>query len=149
MSWARSSKRFRPTASTPTWPSIGQAISRSSRSVPSLWRRLMEFREHVLPNGLEVVAECNDEARSTALGFFVKTGARDETDDVSGVSHFLEHMVFKGTPSRSAEDVNREFDDMGADYNAYTSVEVTAYHAIVLPEFQTATVELLADILRP
>jgi predicted Zn-dependent peptidase len=58
-------------------------------------------------------------------------------------------MMFKGTPSRSAEDVNREFDDMGADYNAYTSVEITAYHAVVLPEFQNATVELLADILRP
>jgi predicted Zn-dependent peptidase len=109
----------------------------------------VQFKTATLDNGLEIVAECNPAAYSTALGFFVKTGARDETDDVSGVSHFLEHMVFKGTPSRSAEDVNREFDDMGADYNAYTSVEVTAYHAIVLPEFQTATVELLADILRP
>ena len=109
----------------------------------------MKFKTATLENGLEIVAECNPAAYSTALGFFVKTGARDETDEVSGVSHFLEHMVFKGTPSRSAEDVNREFDDMGADYNAYTSVEVTAYHAIVLPEFQNATVELLADILRP
>ena len=109
----------------------------------------MQFKTATLDNGLEIVAECNPAAYSTALGFFVKTGARDETDEVSGVSHFLEHMVFKGTPSRSAEDVNREFDDMGADYNAYTSVEVTVYHAIVLPEFQTATVELLADILRP
>ena len=109
----------------------------------------MQFKTATLDNGLEIVAECNPAAYSTALGFFVKTGAHDETDEVSGVSHFLEHMVFKGTPSRSAEDVNREFDDMGADYNAYTSVEVTAYHAIVLPEFQTATVELLADILRP
>ena len=52
-----------------------------------------------LPNGLEIVAECNDAAYSTALGFFVNTGARDETDAVAGVSHFLEHMVFKGTPT--------------------------------------------------
>ena len=88
-------------------------------------------------------------AYSTALGFFVNTGARDETDEVSGVSHFLEHMVFKGTPSRSADDVNREFDEMGADYNAFTNDEKTVYYAAVLPEFQTATVELLADILRP
>ncbi|HEY2761857.1 MAG TPA: pitrilysin family protein, partial [Pirellulales bacterium] len=109
----------------------------------------MQFQRATLDNGLEIVAECNSAAHSTALGFFVKTGARDETDEVSGVSHFLEHMMFKGTPSRSAEDVNREFDDMGADYNAYTSVEITAYHAVVLPEFQNATVELLADILRP
>ncbi len=109
----------------------------------------MEFREHVLPNGLEVVAECNAEARSTALGFFVKTGARDETNDVSGVSHFLEHMVFKGTPTRSADDVNREFDEMGAHYNAFTSEEKTVYYAAVLPEYLRPAVNLLADIMRP
>ena len=58
----------------------------------------MEFLNTTLANGLEIVAECNDEAHSTALGFFVQTGARDESDDVAGVSHFLEHMMFKGTP---------------------------------------------------
>ncbi len=109
----------------------------------------MEFRETTLDNGLEVVAECNPEARSMALGFFVKTGARDESDDVAGVSHFLEHMVFKGTPTRSADDVNREFDEMGAHYNAFTSEEKTVYYAAVLPEYQTPAVELLSDILRP
>ena len=109
----------------------------------------MEFRTVVLPNGLEIVAECNAEAYSTALGFFVKTGARDETDEVAGVSHFLEHMVFKGTPTRSAEDVNREFDEMGAHYNAFTNEENTAFYAAVLPEFQNRALELLADILRP
>jgi predicted Zn-dependent peptidase len=98
---------------------------------------------------LEIVAECNDEARSTALGFFVKTGSRDETDKIAGVSHFLEHIVFKGTARRSADDVNREFDEMGAHYNAFTSEEKTVYYAAVLPEYQTAAVELLADILRP
>lgn len=109
----------------------------------------MIFREHVLPNGLEVAAECDPEARSLALGFFVKSGARDETDDVAGVSHFLEHMVFKGTPTRSAEDVNREFDEMGAHYNAFTSEEKTVYYAAILPEYQRHAVSLLADILRP
>jgi predicted Zn-dependent peptidase len=109
----------------------------------------LEFREHVLPNGLEVVAECNAEARSTALGFFVKTGARDETDDVAGVSHFLEHMAFKGTPTRSADDVNREFDEMGAHYNAFTNEEHTVYHAAVLPEYLRPALGLLSDILRP
>ena len=97
----------------------------------------MEFREHQLDNGLEIVAECNPEAHSTALGFFVQTGARDETDDVAGVSHFLEHMMFKGTPTRTADDVNREFDEMGAHYNAFTSEENTVYYAAVLPEYQT------------
>jgi predicted Zn-dependent peptidase len=102
-----------------------------------------------LANGLEIVAECNPEARSTAMGFFVKTGARDETDDVAGVSHFLEHMVFKGTPTRSADDVNREFDEMGAHYNAFTHEELTVYHAAVLPEYQRPALVLLSDILRP
>ena len=109
----------------------------------------MEFLKHTLPNGLEIVAECNDAAYSTALGFFVRTGARDENDAVAGVSHFLEHMAFKGTPSRSADDVNREFDEMGAHYNAFTNEETTVFYAAVLPEHQDRAVELLADILRP
>lgn len=109
----------------------------------------MKFRSHRLPNGLEIVAECNDDAHSTGLGFFVRTGSRDESDEVAGVSHFLEHMVFKGTPVRSAEDVNRDFDEMGAQYNAFTSEENTVYYAAVLPESQEPCVDLLADIMRP
>jgi predicted Zn-dependent peptidase len=109
----------------------------------------MEFKTAKLKNELEIVAECDDAAFSTALGFFVNTGARDETDEVSGVSHFLEHMVFKGTPSRSAEDVNREFDEMGAHYNAFTNEENTVYYAAVLPEYLPSTVRLLADLMRP
>ena len=109
----------------------------------------MEFLQTKLANGLEIVAECNDEAHTSALGYFVQTGARDESDDVAGVSHFLEHMMFKGTATRSAEDVNREFDEMGAHYNAFTSEESTVYYAAILPEFQSQTVELLGDILRP
>ena len=109
----------------------------------------MEFLKHTLSNGLEIVAECNGEAYSTALGFFVKTGARDETDAVAGVSHFLEHMAFKGTSTRSADEVNREFDEMGAHHNAFTNEENTVYYAAVLPEYLDRAVELLGDILRP
>ncbi len=109
----------------------------------------MEFCKHTLPNGLQIVAECDGEAHSAAMGFFIQTGARDETDAVSGVSHFLEHMMFKGTPTRSADDVNREFDEMGAQYNACTGEENTIYYASVLPEHQHKTIALLADILRP
>lgn len=109
----------------------------------------MQFQNTKLANGLEIIAECNDNAHTSALGFFIKTGARDEHDEVSGVSHFLEHMVFKGTARRSADEVNLEFDRMGADYNAYTSEESTVYHANILPEFQDRTVELLGDIMRP
>lgn len=109
----------------------------------------MEFLRHTLANGLEIVAERDTEAHSMALGYFVRTGSRDETDELAGVSHFLEHMMFKGTPSRTADDVNREFDEMGAHYNAFTSEENTVYYAAVLPEYQESAVALLSDILRP
>ena len=109
----------------------------------------MEFKRHTLDNGLEVIAEVDPSALSLALGYFVQTGARDESSDLAGVSHFLEHMVFKGTTRRTAEDVNREFDEMGAHYNAYTSEENTVYYAALLPEHQAAAVDLLGDILRP
>jgi len=109
----------------------------------------LEFRKHQLENGLWVVAECNEHAHSVGLGFFVRTGSRDEQPEAAGVSHFLEHMVFKGTPRRSADDVNREFDEMGAVYNAFTSEENTVYYATVLPEYQQQCVALLADIMRP
>lgn len=109
----------------------------------------MEFRSQKLENGLEIAAECNDAAYSTALGFFVRAGSRDESDATAGVSHFLEHMAFKGTPTRTADDVNREFDEMGASNNASTGEEYTIYYAAVLPEYQTAALRLLADILRP
>jgi predicted Zn-dependent peptidase len=109
----------------------------------------LEFCRHTLANGLEIVAETNGAAHSAALGYFVSTGARDETDDVAGVSHFLEHMMFKGTPTRSAEDVNRDFDEMGAHYNAFTSEESTVYYAAILPEYQDQAAALLGDILRP
>ena len=109
----------------------------------------MEFRSQRLSNGLEVVAECNDEALSLAMGFFVRAGSRDESTELAGVSHFLEHMAFKGTPRRSAEDVNREFDELGAHYNAFTSEESTVYYASLLPEYQDQAVDILADIMRP
>lgn len=109
----------------------------------------MQFKRHTLSNGLEVIAECDPTALSLALGFFVQTGSRDETAAEAGVSHFLEHMVFKGTARRSAEDVNREFDELGAHYNAFTSEESTVYYASLLPEHQGDSVDLLADILRP
>jgi len=102
-----------------------------------------------LDNGLEVIAEVGSKAYSTALGFFVNTGSRDETDELSGVSHFLEHMVFKGTPTRSAEDVNRELDEIGSQSNAFTSEEQTVFYARVLPEYQGRALDLLSDIMRP
>src|SRR5262245_39342928 len=109
----------------------------------------VQFHTHQLKNGLEIIGETNSAARSVALGFFVRTGARDETPEVSGVSHFLEHMVFKGTLRRSALDVNRDFDRIGAHYNAFTSEENTVFYAAILPEYLPEAVDILADILRP
>src|SRR6266702_4328497 len=109
----------------------------------------MPFHSHVLKNGMKIIAETSPSARSTAIGFFVRTGARDESAGVSGVSHFLEHMVFKGTPHRSALDVNRDFDKIGADYNAFTSEENTVFYASVLPEYLPQGLDILADVLRP
>ncbi len=109
----------------------------------------VNFRKHTLSNGLQIVAECNARAYSTGLAYFVKTGSRDETPEVSGVSHFLEHMVFKGTPTRTAEQVNQELDAIGSQSNAFTSEEQTVYYCAVLPEYQLNALELLSDILRP
>jgi predicted Zn-dependent peptidase len=109
----------------------------------------MRFKHAQLDNGLTVVAEINPEAASMAAGFFVRTGSRDETPEIAGTSHFLEHMMFKGTARRTAFDVNREFDEMGASYNAFTSEENTVYYGAVLPQFQERLLDLLGDMLRP
>src|SRR6267142_6043163 len=109
----------------------------------------MPFHQHVLDNGLTILGETSPSARSVALGFFVRTGSRDEAAGISGVTHFLEHMVFKGTPRRTALDVNRDFDAIGANYNAFTSEENTVFYASVLPEYLPRAVDILADILRP
>jgi len=109
----------------------------------------MQFQHSTLPNGLRLLGEISPSARSVAIGFFVRTGSRDESPEVSGVTHFLEHMVFKGTPRRSALDVNRDFDRIGASYNAFTSEENTVFYAAILPEYLPQAVDILADILRP
>ncbi len=109
----------------------------------------LTFHRAVLPNGLTVIGEHNPGAQSFAAGYFVKTGSRDETANVAGVSHFLEHMMFKGTARRSPEDINREFDELGAKYNAYTSDERTVYYGSVLPEHASALLDLLSDMMRP
>ena len=108
-----------------------------------------EFKHAVLDNGLTVIAETDPSAHTAAVGFFVKTGARDEPSSLMGVSHFLEHMVFKGTERRAAEVVNRDFDRIGADHNAFTTGELTAFHAHVLPEHLGTATAILSDILRP
>jgi predicted Zn-dependent peptidase len=98
---------------------------------------------------LEFVAESCTTSASTGLGFFVKTGSRDENQEILGVSHFLEHMMFKGTARRTAEDINREFDEIGASYNASTGHENTCYWANFMPEHISRVVDLLSDMMHP
>lgn len=109
----------------------------------------MPFHQTTLPNGLTILAELHPQMHSTAAGFFVRAGSRDESDEVSGVSHFLEHMAFKGAGDRTADDVNRLFDDIGASYNASTSEETTLYYAAVLPEYLRTAFDLLSGLMRP
>ncbi|MEX2543333.1 MAG: pitrilysin family protein [Trueperaceae bacterium] len=109
----------------------------------------IRFHHARLPNGLTVIGEHNPAAQSVAAGYFVNTGSRDEHPGIAGVSHFLEHMMFKGTDRRSAEDINREFDEMGARSNAYTSEEHTVYYGAVLPEHRGRLLDLLTDMMRP
>ncbi|MFM7110741.1 MAG: M16 family metallopeptidase [Planctomycetota bacterium] len=107
------------------------------------------FHHTELDNGLTIIGEENPKAHSVAMSFFVKTGSRDETADESGVSHFLEHMVFKGSKKRDALAVNRDLDKIGSSPNAFTSEELTVFYASCLPEFRTECLSILSDILRP
>lgn len=108
-----------------------------------------EQRSQVLSNGLVLLGEVNQQAETAAVGFFVKTGARDEYEKESGVSHFLEHMMFKGTPTRSSLDITFELGNIAARSNAFTSEECTVYYGGVVPAFFPRMHHLLCDMLRP
>jgi predicted Zn-dependent peptidase len=109
----------------------------------------VELLTHKTGSGPEIVVLSDPAAFTASFGWFVKTGARDEQMEVAGVSHFLEHMVFKGTQRRTAEEVNRELDHLGAQSNAYTSEDSTVFYASVLPECQAHAVDLLTDLMQP
>jgi predicted Zn-dependent peptidase len=109
----------------------------------------LQHETTTLKNGLTIMAEINPHAHSFAAGFFVRTGSRDEPPAINGVSHFLEHMMFKGSEKYGWADVNRIFDEIGARYNAFTSQEMTAYYANVVPRFTEQAIEHLSYLLRP
>ncbi len=109
----------------------------------------MEFKKKQLENGLTIIGEYNPSAKSAAVGFFVKTGSRDETTQINGVSHFLEHMLFKGTEKLNTFEVNEAFDRTGAQFNAFTSEENTVFYAAVLPEYMAKVTGLWAELMRP
>jgi len=104
------------------------------------------YRE-TLPNGVRIVAERVEYVPSVSLGIWIGVGSRNETDAQAGISHFIEHMLFKGTRRRSARDIAEELDSVGGRMNAFTDKEYTCYYAKVLTEHLPLAFDLLADML--
>ncbi|MFC4023103.1 M16 family metallopeptidase [Oceanobacillus longus] len=102
--------------------------------------------KHISKNGLRIVLEKIPAVRSVTIGIWVLTGSRNETIENNGISHFLEHMFFKGTKTRSAQDIAEAFDSIGGQINAFTSKEYTCYYAKVLDTHKDYALEILADM---
>ena len=109
---------------------------------------MSRFEVHTLDNGLRICLEKLNHVPSAASGFLVQTGARDETEPEQGLSHFLEHMCFKGTANATWEEINQNFDRLGSNYNAFTSEEHTMYYGWVPAENLAAQTAILADMMR-
>ena len=108
----------------------------------------MTVQTATLPNGFRVVTEHMPGLESAAIGIWVTAGGRHETPEQNGIAHFLEHMAFKGTETRSALQIAEAIEDVGGYINAYTSREVTAYYARVLRNDVALALDVIADILR-
>ncbi len=104
------------------------------------------IRKTTLDNGIRVITRKMPHARSVAMGVWVNAGARDEAPQENGLSHLIEHMIFKGTQRRTAYDIAKEFDAIGGHSNAFTSLETTCYHAKVLDTHLPSMVDILSDI---
>lgn len=104
------------------------------------------IEKHTCKNGLRIVKENIPAVRSVTIGIWVLTGSRNETEKNNGISHFLEHMFFKGTKTRSAKDIAEAFDAIGGQVNAFTSKEYTCFYAKVLDNHKEFALEILADM---
>lgn len=108
------------------------------------------IHRELLDNGLRLVTESMPHVRSVSIGVWLTRGSRHETDERSGIAHFVEHMLFKGTETRSAEDIAQAIDSIGGQLDAFTSKEYAGYYIKVLDEHLSLAVDLLADVvLRP
>jgi predicted Zn-dependent peptidase len=101
----------------------------------------------VLPNGLQVITEPIDSVRSASIGFWVKTGSRNETDKQAGITHFLEHMFFKGTAKRSPYQIAAALECLGGHLNAFTGTEYTCYYARCLDSHLPIAIDVLSDMV--
>jgi len=104
------------------------------------------YEKSVLSNGVRVITEVMPQVRSLALGFWFNVGSRDEPEGLCGISHFLEHMNFKGTPRRNAAAIVRAIEERGGHLNAFTSKEVTCFHVRAIDSQLARTVDVIADI---
>jgi predicted Zn-dependent peptidase len=116
-------------------------LSDSARLTPA------HFERTTLDSGATVVTERMSEVRSVSVGFWFDVGSRDEPPALSGTSHFLEHLLFKGTGKRSAKDIANIFDSVGGEVNAFTGKEYTCYYARVLDDDVTMALDVLSDML--
>lgn len=107
----------------------------------------MSIQVTTLKNGLRVVTDTIPHVETASLGIWVKAGTRNETQDINGVAHFLEHMAFKGTERHTAKDIAEKIEAVGGYLNAYTSREITAYYARVLKKDTALALDILMDIL--
>ncbi len=114
--------------------------------VPHTKRSIM-YETFTLPNGLRVIAESIPHFRSVSVGLWVGAGSMTEKPSENGLSHFLEHMLFKGTEKRSARQIAEEMDGIGGQINAFTSKECTCYYAKVIDEHLSVAVDVLSDLL--
>src|SRR5580700_5936802 len=105
------------------------------------------IRRTVLPNGLLVLTESIPHVRSVSMGVWIASGSRDESLDLNGISHFVEHMVFKGTTSRSAQQFAREVDSIGGNLDAFTGKETICFNIKVLDENIAPALDLLTDLV--
>ena len=104
------------------------------------------YRKLILDNGVRLVTERIPTLKSVTVGIWVNAGSRDESPAQAGYSHFIEHMMFKGTASRSATDISREIDAFGGEMNAFTTRETTTYYVKVLDQHLSNALDLLSDI---
>ena len=102
----------------------------------------------MLPNGVRVITERMPHVRSVSVGVWIGTGSREESPEQSGISHFIEHMVFKGTKNRSAEQIARSVDSIGGGLDAFTSKELVSYNVKVLDEHLPQAFDIVSDLVR-
>jgi predicted Zn-dependent peptidase len=106
-----------------------------------------DIHREVLPNGLIVLSEEMPHIRSISIGIWMKTGSRDEAPEANGISHFVEHMVFKGTKTRSARDIARQVDSIGGNIDAFTGKEIICFNIKVLDEHLPVAMDILGDLV--